>query len=91
VQFNEIHSSMLTIKCGVPQGSILGPLFFIVYINDLANISKVTESLLFADDTSIFYPHADTDQRRGGGCSGAECRVVSVMCAACPSTTVFEL
>jgi hypothetical protein len=58
---------MLTIKCGVPQGSILGPLFFIVYINDLANISKVTESLLFADDTSIFYSHADTDQSRGGG------------------------
>jgi hypothetical protein len=52
---------MLTIKCGVPQGSILGPLFFIVDINDLANASKVTESLLFADDTSIFYSHADID------------------------------
>ena len=61
VQFNETQSSMLTIKCGVPQGSILGPLFFIVYINDLANASKVTESLLFADDTSIFYSRADID------------------------------
>ena len=61
VQFNETQSSMLTIKCGVPQGSILGPLFFIVYINDLANASKVTKSLLFADDTSIFYSHADID------------------------------
>ena len=48
-----------TIKCGVPQGSILCPLFFILYINDLPRASKLTEPLLFADDTSIFFSHSN--------------------------------
>ena len=59
VEFNQTCSSEQTNKCGVPQGSILGPLFFILYINDLPNASKVTEILIFADDTSIFYSHSD--------------------------------
>ena len=59
VQFNQTCSSEQTIKCGVPQGSILGPLFFILYINDLPNASKMTETLIFADDTSIFYSNSD--------------------------------
>ena len=50
---------MQTIKCGVLQGSILGPLFFILYINDLPNASELIELLLFADDTSIFYSHSN--------------------------------
>ena len=59
VQFNQTCSPMQTIKCGVPQGSILGPLFFILYINDLQNASELVELLLFADDTSIFYSHSN--------------------------------
>ena len=59
VQINQTCSSTQTIKCGVPQGSILGPLFFILYINDLPRASKLSELLLFADDTSIFFSHSN--------------------------------
>ena len=59
VQYNGYNSSSLDIACGVPQGSILGPLLFLVYINDLCNVSKVLELILFADDTNIFYLHTD--------------------------------
>ena len=55
VQYINVSSSLQTMKCGVPQGSILGPLFFIFYINDLPNVSDIIETILFADDTSFFF------------------------------------
>ena len=55
VKFNGFRSSWNKIKCGVPQGSILGPLFFLIYINDICNASTISEFILFTDDTNIFF------------------------------------
>ena len=53
-------SSHLRIKHGVPQGSILGPLLFILYINDLPNISHIVKFIMYADDANIIIT-ADTE------------------------------
>ena len=57
--FNDFKSDFCNISHGVPQGSILGPLLFLIYINDLPNISTKLHSILLADDTNLFYSHPD--------------------------------
>jgi len=54
VNYNGTSSSLRDITCGVPQGSVLGPLLFIIYTNDLPNALSYSKCILFADDTTIY-------------------------------------
>ena len=54
VSINNCYSDLLSVESGVPQGSILGPLLFIMFMNDLPNSITDSEALLFADDTKCF-------------------------------------
>ena len=47
------------IKCGIPQGSVLGPPLFLIFINDLPQALSETALNLYADDTCIYYQHKD--------------------------------
>ena len=51
---------METISCGVPQGSILGPLLFLIFVNDFSQATSL-DTIMFADDTNLFYSNKNID------------------------------
>ena len=55
--YDDKQTNIETITCGVPQGSILGPLMFLIFVNDLHKVTKYLDSIMFADDANFFYPH----------------------------------
>jgi len=62
VSINNHRSTTLTIRTGVSQGSIPGPLLFILYIYDNVNVGKDAELLVFADDTNLLLYDTDIYQ-----------------------------
>ena len=59
VYLDNYKSHLRNIQCGVPQGSLLGPLLFVIYINDFYRSSDILSFILFADDSNLFYSNPD--------------------------------
>ena len=61
VTYNGVKSSRSNVSCGVPQGSILGPLLFLIYVNDIQNVTHHSFPILFADDSNLFVTGKDLE------------------------------
>ena len=59
VSFEHNSTKKVTVTCGIPQGCILGPLLFLLYVNDLHHALKILTPIMFVDDTNRFFLHSD--------------------------------
>ena len=60
-QLTKCNTDLETVLCGVPQGSILGPLLFLIFVNDLNQATSILNPIMFADDTNLFYSNKNID------------------------------
>lgn len=61
VNYNSSKSKLATVKHGIPQGSIMGPILFLIYVNDLPNSVRGIQTILFADDTNLTDTNSNLD------------------------------
>ena len=61
VVYNNCNSNLVDVTTGVPQGSILGPLLFSIFINDLIHVTEKLKFIMYADDTTIYFNLDDFD------------------------------
>ena len=59
VKVNNVISEVKSINSGVPQGSVLGPILYLIYVNELPNISDQFSTCLFADDTTLIFKNSN--------------------------------
>ena len=69
VKFDNVESDLDTLTTGVPRGSILGPLLFLIYMNDLNNCSSLFKTIMYADDTTLVGHLSNFDNKNGNDCN----------------------